>query len=252
MTQFFIYENSHHGEVKLAYQKHLGADTDLPGLVFFPGFKSDMTGSKAQAVFNWAVQHHRSALLFDYFGHGQSEGNFAAGIISAWREEVNTVLQNLTTGKQILIGSSFGGFLSLLAALDQPERIAALVLIAPAVDMTERLMWQNFSEDERRQIETEGGCKRASEYDDEGYPITRALIEDGRAHCLLDKAINVHIPVRILHGQEDASVPWQLSFELAEKITGDDVRLHMFKNGDHSLSEPPQLDFLRQVLQEIK
>ena len=138
----------------------------------------------------------------------------------------------------------FGGWLSLMATLDRPEKVAALVLIAPAVDMTERLMWNRFSDEARTVLMEKGLVYDPSKYDPDGYPITRALIEDGRQHLMLGQPIELDIPVRIMHGQRDDAVPWQLTMELAEALTGDNVELHLLKNGDHRLSEPAQIDTL--------
>jgi pimeloyl-ACP methyl ester carboxylesterase len=151
----------------------------------------------------------------------------------------------------VLVGSSFGGWLSLMAALDRPEKVAGLVLIAPAVDMTERLMWDRFSDKARAKLEKEGLIYDPSEYDPEGYPITRALIEDGRQHLLLTKAIALDIPVRILHGQQDDAVPWELSLELASALTSQNVTLQFLKDGDHRLSTPAQIDTLCQLIDDV-
>ncbi|MGB0478565.1 MAG: alpha/beta hydrolase, partial [Parvibaculales bacterium] len=148
-------------------------------------------------------------------------------------------------------GSSFGGWLSLMAALDRPEKVAALVLIAPAVDMTERLMWARFSDKARTKLMDEGLIYDPSEYDSEGYPITKALIEDGRAHLMLAAPIEINVPVRILHGQQDDAVPWELSLELAEKLTGNDVEMHFMKNGDHRLSAPHEIDRLIELTEAL-
>jgi pimeloyl-ACP methyl ester carboxylesterase len=138
-----------------------------------------------------------------------------------------------------------------MAALDRPEKVAALVLIAPAVDMTERLMWARFSDKAREKLMQEGLIYDPSEYDPEGYPITRALIEDGRRHLMLDAPIEINLPVRILHGQKDDAVPWQLSLELAEQLISEDVELHFIKNGDHRLSEPHEIDRLMELIEAL-
>lgn len=227
--------------------------TGHPGVVFCSGFRSDMEGSKAVALADWCAAHEIDFLRFDYFGHGRSDGDFLDGTMSLWRQDVFGLLAALTTGPQILVGSSFGGWLSLMAAAEMPETVCGLVLIAPAVDMTERLMWSRFSPEARQQLESEGIFYDPSDYDAQGYPITKALIEDGRQYLMLDKPseIPVHVPVRVLHGQKDLAVPWQLSLELAEKIGGQDVELHFVKNGDHSLSAPDNLDLLTGTLKNL-
>jgi pimeloyl-ACP methyl ester carboxylesterase len=249
LTAFFEYRNSHYGAQKLAYVKNNG---QAPGLIFLPGFKSDLTGTKAEAVADWAIRHEHTCLRFDYFGHGQSSGDFRAGTISGWREEVTTVIDALTAGPQILIGSSFGGFMATLAALDRPERITALVLIAPAFDMTERLMRAALSAEELAAMARDGFVQRHSDYDDEGYPITAKLLEDGKSHCILQATIPLSIPIRILHGQQDDAVPWQLSQEFATRCTSNDIELHFFKSGDHRLSSPSEIAALTAMLQRLK
>lgn len=236
---------------KIAYEQITAKGGNGPGVVFCGGFRSDMGGTKAMALAAWAENSGRAYTRFDWFGHGQSSGAFTDGTMSHWRGDLPCLLDNICDGKQILIGSSFGGWLSLMAALDRPEKIAALVLIAPAVDMTERLMWARFSQKARAKLMAEGLIYDPSEYDPEGYPISRALIEDGRSHLMLDDKIDITVPVRILHGQKDDAVPWQLSLELAEQLNSDDVDLHLIKNGDHRLSEPDEIARLIRLLETL-
>lgn len=238
-------------EQKIAYEQIAAKGGNGPGVIFCGGFRSDMGGTKAMALAAWAEKSGRAYTRFDWFGHGQSSGAFTDGTMSHWRGDLPCLLDNICEEPQILIGSSFGGWLSLMAALDRPEKIAALVLIAPAVDMTERLMWARFSQKARQKLADEGLIYDPSEYDPEGYPITRALIEDGRTHIMLDDKINITVPVRILHGQKDDAVPWQLSLELAEQLTSDDVDLHLIKNGDHRLSEPDEIARLIRLLENL-
>ena len=236
--QYSQRQDTDKGPLKLAYQQLQG---DGPGVIFCGGFRSDLSGTKACALDAWARQRGQAYLRFDYFGHGASDGAFTDGTVSHWRGDIPHMLDHHTNGPQILVGSSFGGWLSLMAALDRPLAVAGLVLIAPAVDMTQRLMWDRFSQKARDQLDKNGMIYDPSEYDPEGYPITKALIEDGRQHLLLGRAIDLEIPVRILHGQRDDAVPWQLSLELAEALRGDDVELHFIKHGDHRLSSDDQL-----------
>lgn len=245
---FLEYNNSHFGTQKIAYQKTNG---DGPGIVFLPGFKSDLTGTKAQAVAQWASHHNRDCLLFDYFGHGASSGDFKDGTISGWREEVKTIIKTLTEGPQILIGSSFGGYMASLAALDLKDRIAGLVLVAPAFDMTERLMWNTFSDEDKVSLTRDSFVHRGSEYDGEGYPITEALINDGRAHQILNDPIDINIPIAILHGQQDDAVPWALSSEFAEKCDSRHIELFFLKSGDHRLSNPHEISLLLTALDRM-
>ena len=242
---YLDYENE-----KIAYLRQSGR-TDYPGLVFLGGFRSDMTGSKAQALSDYTTKHELNYLRFDYFGHGQSSGDFLKGTISAWRKEVANILSKLTDGPVVLVGSSFGGWLSTMMATQFPDKIVGLVLIAPAVDMTERLMWSEFDADMRKALMEDGIVYTPSDYDDQGYPITRDLIEDGRSHLMLDNAIAFDGPVRFLHGQQDMAVPWKLSLEIAEKLTSTDVDVHFVKNGDHSLSNPSNLRLLCQTLDSL-
>ncbi len=235
-------------EQKIAYEQMAG---NGPGVIFCGGFRSDMGGTKAMALADWAQATGRAYTRFDWFGHGQSSGAFTDGTMSHWRGDLPCLLDNICDDRQILIGSSFGGWLSLMAALDRPEKISALVLIAPAVDMTERLMWARFSDKARAKLMAEGLIYDPSEYDPEGYPITRALIEDGRSHLMLDDKIEINVPVRILHGQQDDAVPWQLSLELAAQLTGQNVELHLMKNGDHRLSEPHEIDRLIELIEAL-
>ncbi len=244
----FDYTNHHFGPTQIAYVKTPARTTQHPGLVFLPGFKSDLTGTKAQACADWAAAHDHGCLRFDYFGHGQSTGDFREGTISGWRHEVNHILDHLTDGPQILIGSSFGGFIASLVALDQPEKIKGLILIAPAIDMTERLMLAEMTDAERHTLHSAGEIIRASEYDPEGYPITLKLIEDGRSHCLLGQPIALDIPIYILHGQRDEAVPWRLSLEFAADCQSRDITLCFSKNGDHRLSEIQDIVALQQAI----
>lgn len=248
MGNILIRETHEKGRQEIAYHQQAGRG---PGLVFCGGFRSDMTGTKAQALATWAKENGRAFTRFDYFGHGASSGAFTDGTMSYWRGDIPHVLDNLCDEPQILIGSSFGGWLSLMAALDRPEKVTALVLIAPAVDMTERLMWKRFSEKARNKLMREGLIYDPSQYDPEGYPITRDLIEDGRQHLMLDKPIEINMPVRILHGQQDDAVPWQLSLELAQQLITSDAELHFMKNGDHRLSEPHEIDRLFRLIDSL-
>ena len=231
-------ETQEKGTQTLAYRQENG---DGPGIVFCGGFRSDMTGTKAAALADWAKAQNRAYTRFDYFGHGASSGAFTDGTMSYWRGDIPHILDHLCDGPQILVGSSFGGWLALMAALDRPDKVAGLVLIAPAVDMTERLMWARFSDKARDRLMQDGLVHDPSDYDPEGYPITRALIEDGRAHLMLDAPIELTLPVRILHGQKDDAVPWELSLELAARLQSDNVELHFIKNGDHRLSTPDEI-----------
>jgi pimeloyl-ACP methyl ester carboxylesterase len=224
-----------------------------PGLLWLSGFKSDMQGIKAQALDRWAGEQERAAVRFDYSGHGESGGDFKAGSVSRWLEESVTVFEVFCRGPQIVVGSSMGGWLALLLTRElarrsqtpariAPASIAGLVLIAPAVDFTEELMWARFSADAKRQIEEAGFFAQPSQYSEEPYLITRALIEDGRRHLLMNSMIETGCAVRILQGVQDADVPWQHAIELTARFARDDVVLTLVKDGDHRLSRPEDIE----------
>jgi len=219
---------------------------DLPGLFWLGGFKSDMQGTKALALDVWAAERKRACVRFDYSGHGESGGDFINGTIGRWLEESVAVFEQFCAGPQVVIGSSMGGWMALLLARELAKRpaprasLAGLVLIAPAPDFTEELLWKGFSRDVRRQIETTGVWLRPSEYGDP-YPITRNLIEDGRKHLLLGSAIETGCPVHILQGAQDPDVPWKHAFALVHRLPADDVVLTMIQDGDHRLSRPQDI-----------
>ena len=217
-----------------------------PGLFWLGGFNSDMHGTKAVALDAWAEMRNRACVRFDYSGHGESGGAFTDGTIGRWLEESLAVFERFCVGPQIVIGSSMGGWIALLLAREMAKRpaarasLAGLVLIAPAPDFTEELMWKSFSPAIRQQIETQGAWLRPSQYG-EPYPITRGLIEEGRNHLLLGSAIEVGCPVRILQGAQDPDVPWRHAFALTHRLPSDDVVLTMIQDGDHRLSRPQDI-----------
>jgi pimeloyl-ACP methyl ester carboxylesterase len=229
-----------------------------PGLFWLGGFNSDMKGTKAIALDAWATEHGRACVRFDYSGHGESGGKFIDGTIGRWLEESLAVFEKFCSGPQVVIGSSMGGWMALLLAreiarrADSPASLAGLVLIAPAPDFTEELMWKGFSPEIRREIETNGVWLRPSPYGDGApYPITRALIEEGRNHLLLGAKIDVGCPVRILQGAQDPDVPWQHAFTLAHRLPSDDVVLTMIQDGDHRLSRPQDIARIIAAVEEM-
>ena len=227
-----------------------------PPVVWIGGFKSDMRATKASAIDSWAERQGRAFLRFDYSGHGESGGDFEHGTISRWLEEALAVMERFLTERPILVGSSMGGWISLLAArhlLDKRPALApaGIVLIAPATDMTEKLMWGRFPEDIRRTVEKTGAYYRPSAYSEEPYPITRKLIEDGRRHLLLGKPIRTGCPIHILQGMEDPDVPWSHALELVEHLPGDSVSLTLIKDGDHRLSRDEDLERLIAAIEAI-
>ena len=228
-----------------------------PGLFWLGGFKSDMKGTKAQALDLWARNHGRAMTRFDYSGHGESEGDFIDGTVGRWLEESVAVFDGCCRGPQVVIGSSMGGWLALLLARELARRaqadpsLASLVLIAPAVDFTEELMWKRFPPEIKREIEQTGVWARPSQYSDQPYLITRGLIEEGRSHLLLDNMIETGCPVRILQGVQDPDVPWQHAVELSSRFAQDDVVLTLVKDGDHRLSRPEDIERLITAVAEF-
>jgi pimeloyl-ACP methyl ester carboxylesterase len=232
-----------------------------PGLFWLGGFNSDMKGTKAEALDNWAAAQGRACTRFDYSGHGESGGDFTKGTVSRWLEESLAVLSHFCRDPQIVIGSSMGGWIALLLARElnrlakagtpSTASIAGMVLIAPAPDFTEALMWKQFTPEIKKQIEEKGSWSRPSEYSEEPYLITRALIEDGRKHLLLGGLVETGCPVRILQGVQDPDVPWQHATELVSRIARDDVVLTLVKDGDHRLSRPEDIDRLIAAVSEF-
>jgi pimeloyl-ACP methyl ester carboxylesterase len=241
----FIEVGNGAGQRRIAVRARAGGS---PGLFWLGGFHSDMKGTKALALNAWAAAEGRACVRFDYSGHGESGGAFSDGTIGRWLEESVAVFQNFCSGPQVVIGSSMGGWMALLLAREIAKRadsrasLAGLVLIAPAPDFTEELMWKGFSPEIRAEIEQKGFWLRPSEYGDgTPYPITRALIEEGRNHLLLGAKIDVGCPVRILQGAQDPDVPWRHAFALAHRLPAEDVVLTMIQDGDHRLSRPQDI-----------
>ncbi|MBJ7409776.1 MAG: alpha/beta hydrolase [Phenylobacterium sp.] len=222
-----------------------------PTVVWLGGFKSDMTGTKAEALADWALAQGRAYVRFDYFGHGASSGDFAEGTITRWREDAVAVLNELTAGPLVLVGSSMGGWIACLAAMALPRRVAAMVLIAPAPDFTEKLMAPEIPPEGHAALAANGVWLRPSEYGDP-YPITRNLLEDGARWSILGgEPIPIQIPVRILQGGEDPDVPWRHALELAQGLKGDDVVFTLIKDGDHRLSRPQDIARLIAAVEEL-
>jgi pimeloyl-ACP methyl ester carboxylesterase len=246
----------------------------VPGLLWLGGFRSDMKGTKAEALDLWARDHGRAMVRFDYSGHGESGGVFTDGTIGRWLEESLAVFDACCHGPQVAIGSSMGGWLALLLTRELARRshpvkgpiggqvagqstsraegrVAGLVLIAPAVDFTEELMWKRFPPEVKREIEQAGAWARPSQYSDEPYLITRGLIEEGRNNLLLGGMIETGCPVRILQGVQDPDVPWQHAVELTSSFAQDDVVLTLVKDGDHRLSRPEDIERLIAAVAEF-
>lgn len=224
----------------LARVAGLSAHAGRPGIVWLGGLRSDMQSSKALALAAWAERTGRAYLRFDYFGHGQSDGAFEAGTIGLWLDDALAILREATRGPQILVGSSMGSWIALLAIralamAGEADRVAGSVLIAPAVDFTERLMWDRFPPDVRAELAARGVWLRPSAYG-EPYPITARLIEEGRRHLILDTRIDAHGPVHILQGMQDEDVPWSHAMILVEHFVQDPVSITLIRDGDHRLS----------------
>jgi pimeloyl-ACP methyl ester carboxylesterase len=226
-----------------------------PGIFWLGGFMSDMQGTKAQTLDEWAAMNGHACTRFDYSGHGESSGRFEDGTISRWLEEAAAVFAR-TEGPQIVVGSSMGGWIALLLtqvrrATGSDTRIAGLVLIAPAVDMTEALMWNKFSKATKKEIETTGAYRQKSDYSDAPYLITRALIEDGRQHLFGERLIETGCPVQIIQGMRDTDVPPEHARHLLSHLASDDAVLTLVKDGDHRLSRPEDLALLTKAAEGL-
>jgi pimeloyl-ACP methyl ester carboxylesterase len=235
---------------RIAYLSEPAAGSGRPGLVWLCGLKSEMTSLKATALSDWARDKGLACVRFDYSGHGQSDGRFEDGTLSRWLEEARAVFAELTEGPQVLVGSSMGGYIALLqlralmeGAPEAAGRIKALVLIAPAWDMTE-LMWASLPESARKDIAERGVYLRPSRYDDGPYPITRALIEDGRRHLIGSRPFDPGRPIHVMHGLQDPDVPWEHTLDLVAHLSGDWVQVSAVPDGEHRLSRPEDLALL--------
>ena len=232
----------------IAYHHTPGA---TPGVLFCGGFKSDMTGNKATALEAHCRAGGRQYTRFDYRGHGQSGGRFVDATVGDWKGDALAVLDRVTSGPQVIVGSSMGGWIMLLLALARPERVHGLVGIAPAPDFVLR-MWDGFSDEIRATLRREGVYRRPSQYSHEPYEITLRLLEEGRDHLVLDRGpAPVRCPVRLLHGMRDPDVPWRNSVDLVDRLAGDDVVLTLVKDGDHRLSTPADLARLCAAVDEL-
>ncbi len=222
-----------------------------PGVVFLGGFMSDMTGTKAQFLQDWAQMQGRAFLRFDYSGHGQSTGAFEDGCIGDWAEDALAVINTLTEGPQVLVGSSMGGWISLLVARAIPERISGMVGIAPAPDFTEDSMWSGFDEAQRAALMRDGQLTVPSDYSPDGYPITRRLIEDGRRHLVLRAPLSLPFPLRILQGTADTDVPPSVALRLMDHADCPDLRLTLVKGADHRFSTPDCLAMIAASVENV-
>jgi pimeloyl-ACP methyl ester carboxylesterase len=232
----------------IAYHRLAGSS---PGVVFLGGFRSDMTGTKALYLEDYCRRRGQAYLRFDYFGHGASSGDAALGTIGRWAEDAITVLDSLTGGPQVLVGSSMGGWIMLLAALARPSRVHGLVGIAAAPDFTEDLVLPRLDPAQQRQLREHGAVTLPSKYDPAGYTYRLSLFEDAKQHLVMHRVMALECPVRLLHGMSDASVPWQTSLSLGEHLASRDVVITLVKDGDHRLSRAADLERLGQTLGEL-
>lgn len=233
---------------RIAYAR---TDGTGPGIVFLGGFRSDMTGTKAIFLQEWAQAQGRAFLRFDYSGHGVSSGDFLDGAIGDWFEDALAVVSQLTTGPQVLVGSSMGGWIALQLARAVPERVAGLVGIAAAPDFTEDSMWAGFSDDQRRDLVEQGRVELPSDYSPDPYVITRRLIEEGRTRLVLRSPLPLPFPVRLLQGTADTDVPPAVALRLLDHATGPDIRLTLVKGADHRFSTPDCLAMIATAVAEV-
>ncbi len=236
MTDKIRYLDSTHG-TRIAYRQTKGTS---PGVMFFGGFMSDMEGGKAIALEQWCEENGHAFLRFDYMGHGASSGAFKDGTIGLWRQDALAVFDALTTGPQILVGSSMGGWMAMLVAKARAERIAGFVGIAAAPDFTKRL-WDSLSEDDQLTIRRDGKLLIASEYGPDPYIFTEELFRDGAQYPILGRPFSHDYPVKLIQGSADPDVPWQVALDIADTLEGDDIEVILVKDGDHRLSTPLDL-----------
>jgi pimeloyl-ACP methyl ester carboxylesterase len=245
------------GAPRLAYLARAAqAESPAPGLVWLGGFRSDMRGTKAEFLDRLAEEQGRACLRFDYSGHGESDGAFGEGTIGLWTEQALAAFRALTKEPQIVVGSSMGGWIALLLARalakrGEAGRLAGMVLIAPAVDFTEALIWPQLPEAVREAIRRDGQWTRPADSYGESYPLTKALFEDGRAQSLFGGEIRTYCPVAILQGMNDPDVPWRHAMRLVESLASDPATITLIRDGDHRLARPQDLDALRKAIELI-
>lgn len=232
----------------LAFKRREGK---TPWVVFLGGFRSDMSGTKAEYLDGWCADRGQAYLRLDYSGHGRSGGRFESGSISAWTLDALDVLKSLQNAPCVLVGSSMGGWIMLRVALALSSQVKGLVGIAAAPDFTRDMISRDLNAKQRQQLVDQGKITLTSEYDPEGFVLTQAFIEDGERCCLLDRPIDIDIPVRLLQGCRDAEVPWQTALRLQDALRADDVIVQLLKNGDHRLSDPGQLELMGATLARL-
>lgn len=233
---------------RIAFHRRAGQG---PGVVFLGGFRSDMTGTKAVWLDDWARDRNRAFLRFDYSGHGASGGAFQDGSIGDWFQDARSVIEALTDGPQVLVGSSMGGWIALLIARTMPQKVAGLVTIAAAPDFTEQGFWVGFDDAQRQALMATGSVALPSDYGDQPYLITRRLIDDGRDHLVMDRPLPLPFPVRMLQGTADPDVPIDWAMRLLDHATGDDMRLTLVKKADHRFSTPECLTLIGRAIDDV-
>lgn len=237
----------------LAYRQHHAKQHNKYGLIFLGGFKSDMNGTKAQAIASFAEKNDHDFIRFDYFGHGNSSKEFIDGTIGLWLDNTLKIIDSLTKKQpQILIGSSMGGWIMLLAALARPQKIAGLIGLAAAADFTEELIWNYMSENQKDTLNKDKQAFFSNEFCEDAYPISYNLIHEARQHLLLSKEIKLNMPIRLIHGMEDKDVPFQTSIRLAEKLTSLDVQVKLLKNSSHRLSSELELNIIYKTISDLQ
>ncbi len=237
-----------HKDRKLAYRK---LDGKGPTVVFFAGFMSDMEGSKAVALDAFCQSRGQAYVRFDYSGHGQSGGDFMDGTIGAWAEDAAAIIDQVTEGPLILVGSSMGGWIGLLTALKRKERVKAFVGLAAAPDFTRELCWDKYSDEVKETLKRDGVYYEACDYGDDPYPMTMTLLNEGNDHLLLEGEIDLECPVRLIQGMRDPDVPPVTAQRISDRLTSEDVVITYVKNGDHRLSTDADLKRLCQLVKEV-
>jgi len=235
----------------IAYNRLDTKNKSLPEVLFLGGFKSDMTGTKATFLGELCHKRGQTLTRFDYSGHGQSSGDFSQGTIGEWLSDTLLMIDQVTKGPLILVGSSMGGWLMCLAALARPMRIHGLIGIASAPDFTEELIWAALTDSQRQAFLSQGIIQTPSQYENQGFPITLQLVEEGRSHLILPHLLPIKCPLHLIHGDEDRDVPAELSQRLAQKVQSSEVTLTLIKGGDHRLNTSLALGRLASLLHEL-
>ena len=246
MTKASYFETAH--GTRLAYHKIHGSS---PGVIFLGGFMSDMKGGKATMLEAYCKAREQAFLRFDYQGHGESDGAFAEGTIGLWAQDALAAIDALTEGPQILVGSSMGGWIALLAAKARPSRVKGLVGIAAAPDFTTRMWHDDLTDEQRATILRDGLVQVPTDYGPDPYTLTKALFDDGYANRVINQPLHLEIPMRLIQGTEDPDVPWQTPLDIAEAVTSDDVEVILVPGGDHRLSEKLDLKRLKRVVRQL-